>query len=184
MFFLKCVFCLKLDAKSVPEALATSIRILLMFSIVLAHSRAEIPTFSTKWLRIPVSPETTFRRPKWNYSRSKSLIVRISSPEALATSIRILLMFSIVLAHSRNQIPSFCVNPFFCPGIPNKKAAKTRVAQNGFLTSKIYFLYQKRILPKTRHQVRPRSSRHIHLNPTDVLYRSSALPEPNSEFLC
>ena len=31
-------FCLKLDAKSVPEALATSIRILLMFSIVLAHS--------------------------------------------------------------------------------------------------------------------------------------------------
>ena len=33
----KNVFCLKLDAKSVPEALATPIRILLRFSIVLAH---------------------------------------------------------------------------------------------------------------------------------------------------
>ena len=33
----KNVFCFKLDAKSVPEALATTIRILLMFSIVLAH---------------------------------------------------------------------------------------------------------------------------------------------------
>ena len=33
------VFCLKLDAKSVPDALATSIRIVLMSSIVLAHSR-------------------------------------------------------------------------------------------------------------------------------------------------
>ena len=31
------LFCFKLDAKSVPEALATTIRILLMFSIVLAH---------------------------------------------------------------------------------------------------------------------------------------------------
>ena len=30
-------FCFKLDAMSVPEALATTIRILLMFSIVLAH---------------------------------------------------------------------------------------------------------------------------------------------------
>ena len=30
-------FCFKLDAESVPEALATTIRILLMFSIVLAH---------------------------------------------------------------------------------------------------------------------------------------------------
>ena len=44
----KNVFCLKLDAKSVPEALATSIRILLMFSIVLAHSRGQIPTFFEK----------------------------------------------------------------------------------------------------------------------------------------
>ena len=33
----KNVFRFKLDAKSVPEALATTIRILLMFSIVLAH---------------------------------------------------------------------------------------------------------------------------------------------------
>ena len=31
------LFCFKLDAKSVPEALATTILILLMFSIVLAH---------------------------------------------------------------------------------------------------------------------------------------------------
>ena len=31
------LFCFKLDAMSVPEALATTIRILLMFSIVLAH---------------------------------------------------------------------------------------------------------------------------------------------------
>ena len=34
------LFCFKLDAMSVPEALATTIRILLMFSIVLAHLRA------------------------------------------------------------------------------------------------------------------------------------------------
>ena len=33
----KKVFCFKLDAKSVPEALAASIRILLRFSIDLAH---------------------------------------------------------------------------------------------------------------------------------------------------
>ena len=33
----KKVFCFKLDAMSIPEALATTIRILLMFSIVLAH---------------------------------------------------------------------------------------------------------------------------------------------------
>ena len=33
----KNVFRFKIDAKSVPEALATTIRILLMFSIVLAH---------------------------------------------------------------------------------------------------------------------------------------------------
>ena len=36
------------------------------------------------------------------------------------------------------------------------------------------------LLPYTRRQVRPRSSRHIHSNPTDVLYRSSTLPRPNS----
>ena len=36
-FKVKKVFCFKLDAMSVPEALATTIRILLMFSIVLAH---------------------------------------------------------------------------------------------------------------------------------------------------
>ena len=36
-FKVKNVFCFKLDAMSVPEALATTIRILLMFSIVLAH---------------------------------------------------------------------------------------------------------------------------------------------------
>ena len=34
------LFCFNLDAMSVPEALATTIRILLMFSIVLAHLRA------------------------------------------------------------------------------------------------------------------------------------------------
>ena len=45
---IKNVFCLKLDAKSVPEAIAASIRILLMVSIVLAHSRAQIPTFFLK----------------------------------------------------------------------------------------------------------------------------------------
>ena len=33
----KKVFCFKLDAMSVPEALATTIRILLMFAIVLVH---------------------------------------------------------------------------------------------------------------------------------------------------
>ena len=36
-FSIKNVFCLKLDAKSIPETLATTFRILLMFSIVLAH---------------------------------------------------------------------------------------------------------------------------------------------------
>ena len=35
--FIQNLFCFKLDAMSVPEALATTIRILLMFSIVLAH---------------------------------------------------------------------------------------------------------------------------------------------------
>ena len=38
-FKVKNVFCFKLDAKSVPEALATTIRILLMFSIALVHQR-------------------------------------------------------------------------------------------------------------------------------------------------
>ena len=33
----KKAFCFRLDAMGVPEALATTIRILLMFSIVLAH---------------------------------------------------------------------------------------------------------------------------------------------------
>ena len=42
-FSIKNVFCLKLDAKSVPEALATSIRILLVFSIVLAYTRGQVP---------------------------------------------------------------------------------------------------------------------------------------------
>ena len=37
----------------------------------------------------------------------KSLFLQLSSPEAFATSIRILLMFSIVLAHSRRPIPTF-----------------------------------------------------------------------------
>ena len=37
--FVQNLFCFKLDAMSVPEALATTIRILLMFSIVLAQSR-------------------------------------------------------------------------------------------------------------------------------------------------
>ena len=36
-FKVKKAFCFKLDAMSVPEALATTILILLMFSIVLAH---------------------------------------------------------------------------------------------------------------------------------------------------
>ena len=38
----KKVFCFKLDAMSVPEALETTIRILLMFSIVLAHRRGTV----------------------------------------------------------------------------------------------------------------------------------------------
>ena len=38
-FLSQDLFCFKLDAKSVPEALATTILILLMFSIVLAHQR-------------------------------------------------------------------------------------------------------------------------------------------------
>ena len=38
----KDLFCFKLDAMSVPEALATTIRILLMFSIVLAHRRGTV----------------------------------------------------------------------------------------------------------------------------------------------
>ena len=37
IFKVKHVFCFKLDAKSVPEALATTILILLEFSIVLVH---------------------------------------------------------------------------------------------------------------------------------------------------
>ena len=44
------LFGFKLDVKSVPEALATSIRILLMFSIVLEHSRALIPTFLKRFV--------------------------------------------------------------------------------------------------------------------------------------
>ena len=58
---IKNVFCLKLDAKSAPEALATSIRILLMFSIVLAHSRAQIPTFFlTLFVKIPSFFDNSF----------------------------------------------------------------------------------------------------------------------------
>ena len=38
----KKVSCFKLDAMSVPEALETTIRILLMFSIVLAHRRGTV----------------------------------------------------------------------------------------------------------------------------------------------
>ena len=38
-FKVKKVFCFKLDAVSVPEALATTIRIRLMFSVVLEHRR-------------------------------------------------------------------------------------------------------------------------------------------------
>ena len=53
IFSIKTIFCLKLDAKSVPETLATSIRILLMFSIVLAHSGSQILTF----LPMPIETE-------------------------------------------------------------------------------------------------------------------------------
>ena len=42
LFSIKNVFCLKLDAKSVPEALETTIRILLMFSIVLTHRHGTV----------------------------------------------------------------------------------------------------------------------------------------------
>ena len=67
---------------------------------------------------------------------------------------------------------------------PKKCPAGKRhfASQNAFLTpqkrpcgnvswtSKIDFPDQKRILSQTRRQVRPRSSRRIHSNPTDVLY--------------
>ena len=91
---------------------------------------------------------------------SKSLFVQISSPEALATSIRILPMFSVVLVHSRSQIPT------------HKKAAKTRVDQNDFLTPKIEHVSIKITFCPN---LIPRSFRHIHSNPTDVLYQN--LPE-------
>ena len=57
IFSIKNVFCFKLDAKSVPEALATTIRILLMFSIVLAHRRN-----SGVWAR-PATSGTPYRDP-------------------------------------------------------------------------------------------------------------------------
>ena len=38
----KNVFCFKLDAMSAPESLETTIRILLMFSIALAHRRGTV----------------------------------------------------------------------------------------------------------------------------------------------
>ena len=41
-FKVKKAFCFKLDAMSVPEALATTIRILLMFSIVPAHRHGTV----------------------------------------------------------------------------------------------------------------------------------------------
>ena len=41
-FKVKKSFCFKIDAMSVPEALETTIRILLMFSIVLAHRRGTV----------------------------------------------------------------------------------------------------------------------------------------------
>ena len=41
--YIQNMFCFKLDAMSVPEALATTIRILLMFSIVLAHRASGDP---------------------------------------------------------------------------------------------------------------------------------------------
>ena len=59
--------------------------------------------------------QNDFLTSKIELSRPKSLFVQISSPEALAASIRILLMFSIVLVHSRSRLPTFF-----------KKAAKAR----------------------------------------------------------
>ena len=52
-FSIKNVFCLKLGTKSVPEALATPIRILLMSSIVLVHFRGENPTICWHFFMYP-----------------------------------------------------------------------------------------------------------------------------------
>ena len=54
----KNVFRFKLDAKSIPEALATTILILLMFSIVLAHP------WGSRGIG-PPHPSGTPHRPPW-----------------------------------------------------------------------------------------------------------------------
>ena len=56
--FVQNLFCFKLDAMSVPEALATTIRILLMFSIALAHQWGPRP-----WVRS--APSGTPRGHPW-----------------------------------------------------------------------------------------------------------------------
>ena len=70
----KNVFCFKLDAKSVPEALATTILILLKFSIVLVHRQN------------PVLGPPTGRTPKVKNVFCFKLDAK-SIPEALATTI-------------------------------------------------------------------------------------------------
>ena len=54
------LLCFKLDAVSVPEALATTIRILLMFSIVSAHRASGDPRAAPG--KVDISPHTASRR--------------------------------------------------------------------------------------------------------------------------
>ena len=56
------VFRFKIDAKSVPEALATTILILQKFSIVLAHSRVEIPIFISRYAKNGLRTTTPIKR--------------------------------------------------------------------------------------------------------------------------
>ena len=114
----KNVFCFKLDAKSVPEALATTILILQKFSIDLAHRYP-----GRRWAPPNRPPDP--RRASGFFSIKNVFCLKIdakSIPEALATTILILLKFSIVLAHRWNPGASAHPDP---SGTPHRHPTRT-----------------------------------------------------------
>ena len=129
----KNAFCLKLDAMSAQEALATTFRILLMLYIILAHRWTlgvwACPIPRERLIGTPSAPHPlkldgmslpdtrdhlsnstdvlyslgTSMEPRSMCPPKSSKLDAMSVPETLATTIRILLMFYIVLAHRWNS---------------------------------------------------------------------------------
>ena len=96
----KNLFCFKLDAMSVPETLATTIRILLMFSIVLAHQWGRrswvrpTPSGDASWAPLgpPGHPPALLGTPGCPWERGGGGGVRAPS-SATQTIIRLLFQF-------------------------------------------------------------------------------------------